>query len=111
MRWTERCRLIGVAALGMLLAATPLALWIAWTAALVLWVMLLAMVSAALLVLLTRDEREGSGSAVALPEEFIDEVQQLFPLTYHHSRFETPRFRRAMQRLSRLLQDLPARGT
>jgi len=113
MGLAERLGHIGVIGLGMVLAATPVALWIAWTAALVVWVMLVAVVSAALLVLLTeyrlrgtqnQGGPEGAGSRVILPEEFIEEVHRLFPLTYHHSRLETPRFRRAMQRLSRLIE-------
>ena len=113
MGLAERLGHIGVIGLGMVLAATPVALWIAWTAALVVWVMLVAVVSAALLVLLTEYPRrsaqnqsgpEGAGSRVILPEEFIEEVHRLFPLTYHHSRLETPRFQQAMKRLSRLIE-------
>jgi hypothetical protein len=104
---------IGELGLGMILAATPVALWIAWTATLVVCVMLVAIVSAALFVLLTerlrqrgqnQSGREGAGSGVILPDEFIEEVHRLFPLTYHHSRLETPRFRQAMKRLSRLIE-------
>lgn len=120
MGLTERLAHIGVTGLGVVLAATPLALWIAWTAALIVWVMLIAMVSAALLALLTefpcrrtQDQSgpEGTGSRVILPEEFIEEVHRLFPLTYHHSRLETPRFRRAMKRLSRLIEESKSGNT
>jgi hypothetical protein len=109
----ERLRHIGVTGLGIVLAVTPVALWIAWTVTLVVCVMLAAIVSAALFVWLTerlresgqiQSERQGAGSGIALPDEFIEEVHRLFPLTYHHSRLETPRFRHAMKRLSQLIE-------
>jgi len=109
----ERLRHIAEVGLGILLAATPLALWIVWTPAMVVWVMLAAAASAALLVLLTessqrsvpvRDSREGAASTHGLPEEFIEEVHRLFPLTYHHSLRMTPRFRQAMSRLSEMME-------
>jgi hypothetical protein len=99
--------------LGVVLAATPVALWIAWTAAQVVWIMLAAAVCAVLLALLVDSSRSGAGNQgspagaggkVVLPEQFIEEVQRLYPLTYHHSRLETSRFREAMKRLSRLVE-------
>jgi hypothetical protein len=113
-RLVERLAHIGVTGLGIVLAVTPVALWIAWTATLVVCVMLVAIVSAALFVLLTellhqrtqnQSGHEAAGGGVILPDEFIEEVHRLFPLTYHHSRHETTRFRQAMQRLSRLIEE------
>lgn len=104
MEKAKRLRHAAEIVLGLVLAATPVALWIAWTATQVLCLMLLALVCAALLAPLvesTPGEHQGSGS-VALPPEFIEEVHRLFPLTYHHSRHETARFRQAMQKLARL---------
>jgi hypothetical protein len=89
------------------------ALWIAWTAALVVWIMLVAAVCAVLLALLMESSRPGARNhdspagadgGVVMSEEFIEEVHRLFPLTYHHSRLETARFRQAMKRLSRLIE-------
>ena len=108
----ERFGGIVATALGMVLAVTPVALWIAWTAALVVWIMLVAVVCAVLLALVesslpsARKQRDaaGAGGRVILPEEFVEEVHRLFPLTYHHSRHETARFRQAMKRLSRLIE-------
>lgn len=108
----ERLGGIVATALGIVLALTPLALWIAWTAALVVWIMLVAVVCAMLLSMVesslpsSRNERDvaGADGRVVLPEEFIAEVHRLFPLTYHHSRHETARFRQAMKRLSRLIE-------
>jgi hypothetical protein len=99
----EDAKRIAEVALGIVLATTPLTLWIAWTATLVLCVMLVSLLCAALLALLVESapvgRTDGSGNA-PLPPEFIEEVQQLYPLTYHHSRHETQRFRQAMQRLA-----------
>ena len=99
--------------LGIVLAVTPVTLWIAWTAAQVVWIMLLAAACAVLLALLAESSHSragnqgspaGAGNRVILPEEFIEEVHRLFPLTYHHSRHETARFQQAMKRLSRLIE-------
>ena len=107
-------RLGGIAAtgLGTVLAVTPVVLWIAWTAELVVGIMLVAAVCAVLLAWLesslqgarSQGDAAGAGGRVVLPEEFIEEVHRLFPLTYHHSRHETARFRQAMKGLSRLIE-------
>ena len=105
MEKAKRLRHIGEAVLGLVLAATPLALWIAWTATLVLCVMLLALLCVVLLALLVESAPPGEhrdGETAALPPEFIEEVHRLFPLTYHHSRHETARFRQAMQKIAEL---------
>jgi len=92
------------ALLGIVLAATPLALWAAWSAAVLFLVLGVAIASAGLLVLLNhlggQTAPSGAGRA-ELPEEFVAEVHQLFPLTYHHSHRPAARFRRAMAKLSR----------
>ena len=79
-----------------------MALWVAWSASLVLAVMAAALVAAGLLVLLTESSppQADSGGRVTLPPQFVDEVHRLFPLTYHHSARGPLRFRRAMKRLS-----------
>ena len=96
--------------LGAILAATPVALWIAWSATVLVIVVAIAIASAGLFVLLADLPQRGASRSpaadgrVVLPDEFIAEVHQLFPLTYHHSMLETARFRRAMQKLSRLIK-------
>ena len=105
-------RLVAIATtlLGAILALTPVALWIAWTATVLFTVMAVAVVSAGLLVLLTELAQPAANRSpavdgrVVLPDEFIAEVHQLFPLTYHHSMHETARFRRAMEKLSRMIR-------
>lgn len=105
MEKAKRLRHVGEAGLGIVLAATPLLLWIAWTPTILLGVMATAVLSAALLVLLTESSGDQGGNARStLSPEFIDEVHRLFPLTYHHSLHETPRFQRAMTRMSRLIE-------
>lgn len=108
----ERFGGIVATALGIILAVTPVALWIAWTAELVVCIMLAAVLCAMLLSLVesslpsSPNQRNdaGAGGKAVLPDEFIEEVHRLFPLTYHHSRHETARFRQAMKRLSRLIE-------
>ena len=96
--------------LGAILAATPVALWIAWSATVLFIVVAVAIASAGLFVLLVeraqRTARQSPAAAgkVMLPDEFIAEVHELFPLTYHHSLLETARFRRAMEKLSRMIR-------
>jgi hypothetical protein len=106
MRLAQRLSRVASTVLGVFLALTPAALWVAWNASLLLAVMAAAVVAAGLLVLLTESspQQQADGGKVELPPEFIDEVHQLFPLTYHHSARGPSRFRRAMQRLS---QELP----
>jgi len=106
MELARRLRHLGEAVIGIMLAATPVFLWIAWTPEILIGVMLAAVLCAGVLVLLTEsspDQAAGSARRTLAPE-FIDEVHRLFPLTYHHSRHETPRFRRAMQKMSRLIR-------
>jgi hypothetical protein len=103
METARRLRHIGESCLGIVLATTPVLLWVAWTPELLIGVMLAAVLCAVLLVLLTEPAGDQGGSPrPMLPPEFVDEVQRLFPLTYHHSMRETPRFRRAMRKLARL---------
>jgi hypothetical protein len=105
MERVRRLRYIAEAGLGMVLAVTPVLLWIAWTPTILLAVMAVSVLSAGLLVLLTEPSREQAGGPrTPLSPEFIAEVHQLFPLTYHHSLHETTRFRRAMKRMSRLIE-------
>jgi hypothetical protein len=104
----ERLRHLGELGLGIILAVTPLALWIAWTPAMVIGIMLAAVASAALLALLVESSPENVPSTASMrkvPEEFIEEVHRLFPLTYHHSLRESPRFRKAMSRLSEMVEE------
>src|SRR5262245_60580920 len=103
MRVAQQLSRVATTVLGVLLALTPAALWIAWSASLVIAVMAVALMAAALLVLLTEASppRAHDEGRTELPPHFMDEMHRLFPLTYHHSARGPLRFRRAMDRLSR----------
>ena len=96
--------------LGIVLAATPVALWVAWSPALLIYVLLIAVACSALLVLLSdRLPRSKERACSArrwrdkdeVPAEIIAEVHRLCPMIYHHSGRNNPRFRQAMARMSR----------
>jgi hypothetical protein len=111
---TERWLSAAEVGLGIILAVTPITLWLAWTPLVFMAAVGAAAVSATLLGLL--HERRGSAHEdvdpgqpskslqPVLPDGFVEEIHQIFPLTYHHSRNESPRFRRAMQNLRNLLR-------
>jgi len=104
----DRLNAIATALFGVTLAVTPIALWVAWTATVFFIVLGVAVASAGLFVMLVGLAQRSAGQSpaaddrVVLPDEFIAEVHGLFPLTYHHSLLETARFRRAMEKLSRM---------
>jgi hypothetical protein len=100
-----RLRTIATTALGLVLACVPLALWVAWTATGLLAVACVGAVSAAMLVWLTDDASpEEVLPPRRLSEESIAELQQIFPLTYHHSLVERSRFQEAMSKLRKQLE-------
>jgi hypothetical protein len=100
MEQAKRLRRAAETLVGLLLAVTPVLLWVAWTPEILIGVMLASLLCAGLLVLLAESSRNQGGAAQrTLPPEFIDELHRLFPLTYHHSRHESPRFRRAMDKM------------
>lgn len=111
--WAEPLISIGLTGVGIILAVAPVALWVAWTPFVLLVVLTVIVVSAALFIVLygcqhpaAEDQRvtPGNSSRAVLPDEFVEEIHRIFPLTYHHSRLETVRFRGAMERLRRLIQ-------
>jgi hypothetical protein len=92
--------------IGMVLAATPVALWVAWTPAMLAAVLAVAVLGAGLLVLITEEKAEGAAEDGArLPEAFLQEVQQLHPMIYHHSGRRSSRFQRTMRRLSAMMKE------
>ena len=104
---------IGVTVVGIILAAVPLALWVAWTPFGFLVVLAVGAVSVVLLGVLvprlppliddpkTRHDRE---TRAVITDEFVAEIHRISPLTYHHARIEKARFRRTMDRLRELLR-------
>jgi len=104
---------IGVAVLGIVLAAIPLALWIAWTPGLFLGVLAVGGASAVLIIALVdwqriavddRRAQRDPASRAAISDEFVAEIQRISPLTYHHARIEKARYRDAMEKLRQLLR-------
>jgi hypothetical protein len=95
--------------IGMVLAATPLALWIARSPTQLLATVLVAVLGAGLLVMLTDETSERAAEqGPRLPEEFLVEVQHLHPMIHHHSGRRSSRFQRTMRRLAQLTP--PTRG-
>jgi hypothetical protein len=93
-------------ALGLVLTATPVALWIAWTPTMLFSVLAAAVLSALLLVLIhhfVAAEGAPGGRTAQLDEQFFVEMHRISPLVHHHSRRESARFRDAMRRVRRLL--------
>jgi hypothetical protein len=97
-------------ALGIVLAAVPLALWIAWTETMffaICGVFIVALV--AYIALAHLDGTSGPIRPLHFPSpritpEFIDEMQRLMPLIYHHSPIGSYRFHQTMARLRAILQ-------
>jgi len=106
---SERMRTAAETALGLVLAVTPLALWIARTPEMLLWILAIAAVSALLLIALWNlhpdDVSEPARANVrpAVPDDMVEELHDLFPYTYHHSRRAAARFSRVMDRLRQRL--------
>jgi len=90
---------------GMVLAATPVTLWIAWSPALLAGALGVALLGAGLLVLLTEAQPEtGAEDGTRLSEEFLQELQHLHPMIYHHSGRRSSRFQRTMRRLLQMME-------
>jgi len=101
-----------VTALGIVLAAVPIALWVAWSQEIFFGVLAVGGLCAALCVWLVdlrssrgedRPHDDAVGERAELPDQFVAEIHRIFPLTYHHSRVGRERFRRAMERLRTLI--------
>jgi hypothetical protein len=108
----ERLRSFAMTMLGLVLSFVPLGLWFAWTEAMLLAVVVIAVVSAGLIVLLSElqgpaaEELEAlrqRAAREALTDEAMAEMHRLFPLTYHHGRRHAPRFQRAMEKMAQLI--------
>lgn len=109
----NRIASFGVIVCGIILAAVPLALWIAWTPPGFLLVLAVGAASMVLLGVLVPRLPEHNGDPhgrgdeemkAVLPDEFVEEIHKIFPLNYHHSRIEKARFRRTMDRLRRMIR-------
>lgn len=109
--FAELVRELGLVLLGLLLAAVPLALWLAWSPAVYYGVFTVCFVAAGLYILLSRTgaaERVPPGARVEAParlsEAFIEELHQQTPLTFHHRRLGDQRIRNKLARLRALMR-------
>ena len=103
----QRLSHIGETGLGLVLAITPVLLWVAWSP--IVWTVVMAVGFLAATLLIALSHRQGAADASAspdagpptLPETFVPTVHEIFPLTYHHSREGPRQFRTAMEKLQR----------
>ena len=103
---------LGLLLLGLILMATPLALWVAWTDTLLLVVLATGVTAGVLYCVLVRFERPtvpdrsestDTTRVAQLPGKLIEELQGLHPFVHHHRPSGGPKFRAVMTRLKRLL--------
>lgn len=94
--------------LGIVLALTPLALWVAWSEQ--GWLLVLAIGAAAFIGLLichwlSDDDRPASGGSkrANVSDEFLAELSRMGPWTYHNRLTGHARFKKKMARLRKLL--------
>ena len=93
--------------LGLVLAATPLALWVAWSTA--GWLLVLALGAVALIGLLlchwlSDDDHDAPATErPKLSDVFLAERSRMGPWTYHNRLWGHARFKAKMARLRKLL--------
>lgn len=101
----RRARICAATILGLVMAATPLALWVAWNQT--VFVLVLAMFATALVLFSilsvfeeprTRDRRN-SAPTTRLSDEFLSELSSMGPWIYHNRLPGDPGFQRKMDRL------------
>ncbi len=106
----DRLYQIALVVLGMILALSPLALWVAWSETVFVVVLGVGAVAMGLLFALISlgDEndvdRRAAGKQPILNPELIAEMHRLMPFTYHHRRLGDPRIRRKMAKLRALMR-------
>ena len=111
--WVRTSETIAISLLGLVLAAVPPALWVAWTQAGFYAVLAIGVVCLVALVILLDVRPFGSDAPsnpqddelhVSIPDEFVEEVHRISPLTYHHGLNDRPRFRDSMRKLRKLMR-------
>ena len=104
---------IVITLVGLIVAAVPPALWVAWTQAGFLAVLGVGVLCTIVLIVLLDIRPFGSDEPsdtrdddpqVTLPDEFVEEVHRISPLTYHHGLKDRPRFRDSMRKLRELMR-------
>ena len=98
---------------GLIMAVTPLALWVAWSQPIFFGVLVTCFVAMGILVFMswfTGSDGEPIGTGAKetgkqrLEGEFFDELQRHLPLVHHHRRLSDPRIHRKMARLRGMIR-------
>jgi hypothetical protein len=109
-------RQTAVTVFGLVLLATPLALWVAWTDTALVVVLVIGATAGVLCGLLAGDRDggatdrgavAGSERAPVVSDRFLAEMTGIGPWIYHNRISADPAFRRKMDRLRLLLQNDP----
>jgi hypothetical protein len=115
-RFAHALRTIAFALLGFVVAATPLALWIAWTNAVFFGVLLIGAVAGVLYCFFADIANmrpigplafPDMGRRATLDDEFVRDAQRLHPFVHHHRPAGSPKFAAIMTRLKRYLFSTP----
>ena len=111
-RFADTLVSLGLVFLGLILMATPLALWVAWSGTVMLIVLATGTTAGVLYCVLVRFEKptrsvDRSAAAEpgpeALPEQVMEELQKLHPFVHHNRSSQSPEFRAAMRRVKKRL--------
>ena len=103
---------LGLIVLGLVLMATPLAIWVAWSGTMLVIVLATGAAAGVLYCVLVRFEKPAApapGDAsrrvrrATLSDDAMEEVRKLHPLVHHNRRSGSPEFRGAMDRLKKHL--------
>jgi hypothetical protein len=109
-RLTRHLRNYAATSLGLVMAATPLALWVAWNQTVFILVLVVFAAAVVLFSMLPvydepgvsdwRDHRDAESTA-RLSDEFLSELSNMGPWVYHHRRLGDPDFQRKMDLLKK----------
>ena len=107
-RFVDSLLAFALTVLALILMVTPLLIWVAWSDVVLFVVLASGGTAGVLYCILVQfekpdgsqcaDSRSGSGP-VALPDELLEELQQLHPYIHHHRPSGTPEFNTAMRHL------------
>ena len=115
-RFAHALRSICFTLLGMVVAATPVALWVAWTHTIFFGVLLIGAVAGALYCFLADVANmrplpphafPDTVRRAAIPDKVVCDVQRLHPFVHHHRPTGGPKFAAMMARLKRYLFSTP----
>lgn len=111
-RFADTLVSFGLVVLGLILMATPLAIWVAWSGTVLVIVLATGTAAGVLYCVLVRFEKPASTKGreapakappEGLPEPVMDELQKLHPFVHHNRQSESPEFHAAMRRVKKRL--------